>query len=25
MVESDIALLSGPGGYGDEPFGPDTW
>jgi len=25
MVESDLALLSGPGGYGDEPFGPDTW
>jgi GDPmannose 4,6-dehydratase len=25
MVESDLALLSAPGGYGDEPFGPDTW
>jgi GDPmannose 4,6-dehydratase len=25
MVESDLVLLSAPGGYGDEPFGPDTW
>jgi hypothetical protein len=25
MVESDLALLSGPGGYGDDPFGPEAW
>jgi len=25
MVESDLALLSGPGAHGDDPFGPDAW
>jgi GDPmannose 4,6-dehydratase len=25
MVESDLALLSGPGGHQDDSFGPDSW
>jgi GDPmannose 4,6-dehydratase len=25
MVESDLKLLSGPGGYEDDAFGPDAW
>jgi hypothetical protein len=25
MVESDLKLLSGPGGHEDDSFGPDVW
>jgi len=25
MVESDLALLSGPGGHDDDSFGPEAW
>jgi GDPmannose 4,6-dehydratase len=25
MVESDLGLLSGPGGHEDDSFGPETW
>jgi GDPmannose 4,6-dehydratase len=25
MVESDLSLLSGPGGHEDDSFGPETW
>jgi GDPmannose 4,6-dehydratase len=25
MVESDLKLLSGPGGHEDDSFGPDAW
>jgi hypothetical protein len=25
MVESDLKLLSGPGGYEDDAFSPDAW
>jgi GDPmannose 4,6-dehydratase len=25
MVESDLALLSGPGGHEDDSFGPESW
>jgi GDPmannose 4,6-dehydratase len=25
MVESDLALLSGPGGHDDDSFGPESW
>jgi len=24
-VESDLKLLSGPGGHEDDSFGPDAW
>jgi hypothetical protein len=25
MVESDLALLSGPGAHADDSFGPEAW